>query len=100
MSLRSEHLIWLEIYKWFDLVEVFPDTVGAMFLSFFGAFKVAKKRHMGIVMLWQAVIWVIWRGRNDVIFAQKSHAVIEPVEKIKYMSWEWLLAKKSCSPCL
>jgi hypothetical protein len=88
MSLRSEHLIWLEIYKWFDLVEVFPDTVGAMFLSFFGAFKVAKKRHMGIVMLWQAVIWVIWRARNDFIFVQKSHAVHEAVEKIKHMSWE------------
>jgi hypothetical protein len=23
-------------------------------------------------MLWKAVVWVIWRVRNDLIFAQKS----------------------------
>jgi hypothetical protein len=36
-------------------------------------------------MLWQAVIW---RARNDVIFAQKFHDVQEAVDKVKRMSWE------------
>jgi hypothetical protein len=95
-------LFWLEIYKWFGLVEVLPDTVGAMFLSFFGAFKVAKKRHKGIVMLWQAVIWLIWRVRNDVIFAQKSHSVIEAVEKIKriYLGNEYWLRNRALRACI
>jgi hypothetical protein len=48
-----------------------------------------------------AVVWVIWRVRNGFIFAPKSHDVQEAVEKIKRrMSWDWLLAKKSRSPCL
>jgi hypothetical protein len=45
--------IWIEIYKWYGLSEVLPDTIGAIFLSFFGALKVAKKCHKGVVMLWQ-----------------------------------------------
>jgi hypothetical protein len=71
-----------------------------MFLSFFGALKVAKKSRKGVVMLWQAVVWGIWRARNDVIFSQKPHVFQEVVEKIKRMSWDWLLAKKLHYPCL
>jgi hypothetical protein len=92
--------IWWEIYKWFGISEVMPDTIGAMFLSFFGALKVAKKSRKGVVMLWQAVVWGIWRARNDVIFSQKSLVFQEVAEKIKRMSWDWLLAKKSHYPCL
>jgi hypothetical protein len=44
--------------------QVLPDTIGVIFLSFFGAFKVAKKRHKGVVMLWQVVIRVIWRANK------------------------------------
>ncbi|GAU10299.1 hypothetical protein TSUD_422630, partial [Trifolium subterraneum] len=92
--------IWMEIYKWFGLVEVLPDTIGGLFPAFFKALKVPKKKHKGVVMLWQAVVWVIWKTRNDTIFAQKPRNVHEVVDKIKHMSWQWLLAKKSKSPCL
>jgi hypothetical protein len=77
-----------------------PDKMGVMFLSFFGAVKVAKKSRKGVVMLWQTVVWMIWRVRNDAIFAQKPHVFQEAVEKIKRRFWDWLLAKKSRFPCL
>ncbi|PNY13366.1 ribonuclease H [Trifolium pratense] len=51
--------IWMEVYNWFGLVEVLPENMGTMFLPFFRAFKSSKKVHKGIVMLWQAVVWVI-----------------------------------------
>jgi hypothetical protein len=51
-------------------------------------------------ILWQAVVWVIWKTRNGAIFAQKSHDVHEAVEKIKRVYWQWILAKKKRSPCL
>jgi hypothetical protein len=61
---------------------------------------VAKKRHKGVVMLWQVVIRVIWRANKWCNFCSKfSYDVQETVDKIKRMSREWLLAKKSCSPC-
>jgi hypothetical protein len=59
-----------------------------MFLSFFGAFKPSKKLHKGVVMIWQAVVWVIWKTKNDDIFVLKSHDIQEMVEKIKRVSWQ------------
>ncbi|KAK2406293.1 hypothetical protein QL285_042035 [Trifolium repens] len=32
--------IWMEVYKWFGLVEVLPNTIGALFLGFFETFRV------------------------------------------------------------
>jgi hypothetical protein len=46
--------IWTEVYKWFELVEVLPNIIGALFIGFFCCFK--KKAHNEIVMLWQAVV--------------------------------------------
>jgi hypothetical protein len=31
--------IWTEVYKWFGLVEVLPNIIGALFLGFFWCFK-------------------------------------------------------------
>jgi hypothetical protein len=62
----------LEIYKWFGLVEVLSDNVGALFSSIFGALK-SKKAHKGMIMIWNAILWVIWKTRNDAIFTYKIH---------------------------
>jgi hypothetical protein len=51
-------------------------------MSFFGAFK-NKKALKKIVMLWQAVIWVIWLTRNDTIFTYKVQYIKVAVERIK-----------------
>jgi hypothetical protein len=74
--------------------------LGPCFLVFFGALKLKKKAHNEIVMLWQAVVWVIWHSRNDVVFSHKTRDASEAVEKIEHIAWGWLLAKKPCSPCL
>jgi hypothetical protein len=53
-------------------VEVLSDNVGALFLSFFGALK-PKKAHKGTFMIWNAILWVIWKIRNDAIFTHKIY---------------------------
>jgi hypothetical protein len=77
-----------------------PSKVVAMFLSFFHSLKPSKKVQKEVVMLWQVVVWVIWKTRNVAIFSRKTHGIHEVVEKIKRLSWQWLLAKKNRSPCL
>jgi hypothetical protein len=52
------------------------------------------------LLVWHAVIWMIWLVRNELVFVRK---VIEPdeiFEKIKLVSWKWLLSKKISAPCL
>jgi hypothetical protein len=70
------------MYNWFGLLEVLPNSIGILFMSFFGAFK-NKKALKKIVMLWQAVIWVIWLTRNDTIFTYKVQYIKVAVERIK-----------------
>jgi hypothetical protein len=92
--------IWIEVYRWFGVVEVFPGNFGSLFEGFLSSLKCGKKSLKGIRLVWHAVIWVLWRVRNDKIFANKPIVLEEVLDRIKCVSWKWLLARKSNSPCL
>jgi exonuclease III len=92
--------IWIEVYRWFGVVEVFPGNFCSLFEGFLSSLKCGKKSLKGIRLVWHAVIWVLWRVRNDKIFANKPIVLEEVLDRIKCVSWKWLLARKSNSPCL
>jgi hypothetical protein len=59
-----------------------------------------KQDYHGVLLVWHAIIWMLWLVRNGLVFVRK---VIEPdeiFEKIKLVSWKWLLSKKISAPCL
>jgi hypothetical protein len=86
--------IWVEVYKWFGVVEVLPENIVSHFQSFLSSFKGGKRPLKGIMMVWQAVIWTIWRVRNDKKNSNKSSHFEEVLDKIKCIAWKWLLARK------
>jgi hypothetical protein len=51
-------------------------------------------------LVWHAVIWLLWRTRNEKKFQDKGNNVAEVMDRIKRTSWEWLLAKKVNAPCM
>jgi hypothetical protein len=51
-------------------------------------------------LIWHAVIWLLWRTRNEKNIQDKGNNVLELMDKIKRTSWEWLLAKKANAPCM
>jgi len=44
-------------------------------------------------MIWHAVVWSLWRARNDRIFNNLTHDVEEVVEEVKVLSWRWGLSR-------
>jgi hypothetical protein len=62
--------------------------------------KGRKQALRGMTLVWQAVLWALWRSRNDRIFLDKVVELDEIVDRIKFFSWKWLLAKNVSSPCL
>jgi hypothetical protein len=36
---------------------------------------------------WHAVIWIVWKVRNDMIFNNKVSGVDEMVEQVKVIAW-------------
>jgi len=59
--------------------------------------KILRK---GAWVVWHAVVWVVWKARNNMIFNDKVFEVEELVDQIKVLSWHWSLARLRIEPCL
>jgi hypothetical protein len=60
-----------------------------------------KSKRQGLVMIWAAVIWVIWNTRSSVCFNNGTASVLMVVEEIKLLSWKWwLICAKQAGVCL
>jgi len=46
-----------------------------------------------IILIWHAVIWMLWKVRNDKIFKDTVCEVPNLVEEIKVLSWCWSLTR-------
>lgn len=54
----------------------------------------------GFRTIQHAVVWNIWRVRNDRIFNNKIGEVDELVEAIKVLSWRWWLSRMNSLVCM
>jgi hypothetical protein len=90
--------VWSEIGKWFGLQLAHPLDLCSSFESFCFPFN-CKKRRKGLYMIWQAVVWSLWKARNARIFEEKVVAPHDLVEEIKHMSFRWFLAKTNPYVC-
>jgi hypothetical protein len=66
----------------------------SIFETFRDMCRIKKEGRRGILMVWHAALWTLWRTRNEKIFLGKMIEVEEIIDKIKLVSWKWLLAKK------
>jgi hypothetical protein len=92
--------IWMLVCSWFGVVEVILGSLCSFLECFLKSISRGKKSRQGILLVWHAVLWSLWRVRNEKIFQQKGNNVGEVLERIKRISWDWLLAKKANTPCM
>jgi hypothetical protein len=85
--------IWIEVYRWFGVVEVFPGNICSFFEGVLSSLKYGKKSSKGILMVWHAVIWILWRVRNGKFFSGTPIHLEDVLERIKCTSWKWLLVR-------
>jgi hypothetical protein len=52
------------------------------------------------MLIWQVVLWSIWKAGNDSIFNNKAVTVLEAVDNTKVTSWRWYLGRLAKLPCL
>lgn len=62
--------------------------------------KVKEKTCNGFRMIQHAVVWCIWRARNDRIFNSNMGEVDELAEAIKVLSWRWFLSRSNSLACM
>lgn len=91
--------IWLSLMSWLDLHFVMPPNLFIHRECWSGG-SLKKKVCNGLRMIWEAVIWVIWKARNECIFNNVIAGWVELVGEVKVLSWRWLLGRSNCAPCL
>jgi hypothetical protein len=87
------------IFNWLGVSYISPLNLRVSFAYTVGM-GVSKRRKKGLMLLWQLVLWSIWRARNDKLFNNKAASVIEVVESIKNIALKWYIGRIANRPCL
>jgi hypothetical protein len=82
--------VWSAVFNWLQLPFDLPHNLFSL-LNFLAHSK-GKKMRKGMVMIWNGVVWAIWRRRNAKIFDNGCKVVAEVIEEIKVMTWKWWLS--------
>jgi hypothetical protein len=99
-SCATAWLVWSKVHRWFGLTSVLPDSISSLLQSFLGCYRRRKNGFKGALLVWHAVLWALWRARNERIFSGKIVTPSEIFDRIQYTSWKWLIAKKINPSCL
>jgi hypothetical protein len=91
--------VWYVVCRWLDIVVIIPPDVimsyGHMVIS--GRNKRIRK---GYAIVWLALIWVLWRMRNDRVFNNNIGTMDDAMDQIQRLSWQWFLRKTTKDSCL
>jgi hypothetical protein len=83
--------VWFDIFTWLKVPFGLPHSRFSIFncLLYAGDPKASKGR----LMIYCAVLWMIWKFWNSVLFENGNGTVSELVERVKVTFWKWWLAR-------
>jgi hypothetical protein len=58
------------------------------------------RNRKGMVMIWNAMIWMVWRHWNKIIFENGTVDLVGLLDDAKTVSWKWWLGKLNSTPPL
>jgi hypothetical protein len=85
------------ILNWLGLNLSLPHSIMSI-LIFMAQTHGSKKKRQGLVLIWKAVIWTIWRHRNKVMFDNGRIDLVSLVDEVKTVSWRWWLGRTINTP--
>ncbi|WJX67033.1 hypothetical protein P8452_51532 [Trifolium repens] len=92
--------IWERVFAWLNLHFLLPHNILSL-LIYVATTPGTKYLRRGLVMIWCAVIWSVWRHRNRIVFENGVLDGVELLDDIKVASWKWWIGRGSSSPpCL
>jgi hypothetical protein len=77
---------------------VTPRSILGLFEGFLGMGK-SKKDRTGWLLIWYIIVCTIWNFQNDVLFSEGTFFVECLVDRVKLLSWKWILVKNSGTQC-
>jgi hypothetical protein len=90
--------LWRKLFNWFGWNGLVPRDLRHIFEKF-NVGRGNGKRLNGLLVVWHAVVWAIWKTRNDLIFHEKVPVLEDVFQGIILHSWKWLCVKKMGVGC-
>jgi hypothetical protein len=91
-------LLWMEIFHWLDIPFCLPHNLFSIFLCLMETGNV--KGRQGMLMIRAAVVWILWKCRNSLLFDNGNGSVSDLVNAVKLASWKWWLSRSTAAQCL
>jgi hypothetical protein len=96
---RISAKLWYETIRWIDHSLVRPPNVKQSFSLLVGC-GVGKMGKKGMMLIWHALLWTIWKTRNNRIFNNGIVDAEEMLETMKRLFWQWFIGRMAKAPCL
>jgi hypothetical protein len=91
--------VWYAVMNWLGLVLISPPNLEISMAVLAGCGR-NKEIREGLILVWNSVLWVVWKSRNACIFNNSVVSVEDMVEQVQLLSWRWFLNRKAKSPCM
>ena len=85
-----------KIFKWWGVSAVLSVNAMEHFSQFEALMSGTKKLRKVLVLVWIAVVSILWWNRNNVIF-NSGNVEVEKADSIQFKVWLWLQSReKNC----
>lgn len=91
-------LVWKDIAEWIGIGIYKADDIKESFLLWIYFCKKQKMRKGKEGVVWLAVVWSLWKIRNDIIFRGDTCNISYIVWEIKALVWRWTFIGKITQP--
>lgn len=91
--------IWRKVMDWLEINFIIPHNLFTHFACWCASSNF-RRFFKAFCLIWNAVIWSIWKERNARIFKNQFKSLDDVFEDIKALSWYWSLSRLRISPCL
>ena len=85
--------------KWVESGSHIVVTCAFTYVVLFGSLEDKLKTKISLASMWQFVVWLIWKYRNDLTFSRKIVEVEQLTEKINFSPFKWYVSKCFGIPC-
>ncbi|MCI18437.1 hypothetical protein A2U01_0039591 [Trifolium medium] len=80
-------------------VVIIPPNLASSFALLVGCGK-DKRGKECLALIWNSLMWSIWKVRNDIVFNNKEVVIDDLVDQVKTQAWKWFIGRMAKSPCL
>jgi len=80
-------------YQWVGISFISPESMSDHLHQFEYLAGLPRFTYSFLKVIWHAIVWVIWKERNNMIFHNKAQDLVKLLDHVRFMSYIWLKAR-------